>query len=108
MERVIENGVLREIKDGLKSLIVERLKLEIEPSSIKDDAPLFGSSEDAAATGALALDSVEALEIVVGIEEKWGVVVKDDSVANEFYSINTLSGLVSRLLSEETKEAAVG
>jgi acyl carrier protein len=94
---------IEEIKDGLKNLIVQRLKLEIDPSSITDDAPLFGSPETPASDG-LLLDSVESLEIVLAIEEKWGVVVEDDSVAKEFYSINTLSGLVSRLLSENALE----
>jgi acyl carrier protein len=88
---------LKEIKDGLRSLIVERLKLDIDPSSIQDQAPLFGAAAEGAEAG-LALDSVEALEIVVGIEEKWGVVIEDDSVANEFFSLETLSGLVQRLL----------
>ena len=88
---------IESIKSGLKALIVERLKLDVAPESIQDDAPLFGGGE-AGAEGGLALDSVEALEIVVGIEEKWGVVIQDDSVANEFYSIDTLSGLLQRLL----------
>jgi len=99
---------IESVKMGLKSLIVERLKLEVEPASIEDGAPLFSAAGEAGAeAGAgLALDSVEALEIVVGIEEKWGVVIEDDSVANEFYSIDTLSGLVKRLLETPVAEAA--
>lgn len=92
------------IKDGLKALIVERLKLDVEPQSIKDDAPLFGAAEGT--EGGLSLDSVEALEIVVGIEERWGVVIQDDSVANEFYSVDTLATLVSRLLAAGASQAA--
>lgn len=99
---------LQGIKDGLRALIVERLKLEVDPASIADEAPLFSAAEGSA-EGGLALDSVEALEIVVGIEEKWGVVIEDDSVANEFYSLDTLGGLVHRLLSAmPVKEEAVG
>lgn len=100
-----ESVNLTEIKIGLRELIVERLDLDIEPSSIKDEAPLFEAGEEGGEEG-LSLDSVEALEIVVGIEEKWGVVIQDDSVANEFRSIETLSGLVVRLLSEGVPEAA--
>ena len=105
---VAQNVDIEAIKAGLKSLVVERLKLEIDPSSIQDATPLFaGADENVAAAGpGLALDSVEALEIVVGIEEKWGVVIEDDSVANEFYSIDTLSGLVKRLLDTPVAEAA--
>jgi acyl carrier protein len=97
---------LKDLKAGLKSLIVERLRLSVEPASIQDTAPLFGGGEQGAETGGLALDSVEALEIVVGIEEKFGVVIEDDSVAKEFYSIQTLAGLVDRLLTEGGKKAA--
>jgi acyl carrier protein len=95
----------REIKDGLKALIVNRLKLNIDPLTIKDEAPLFGAPGTNDEAGGLSLDSVEALEIVVGIEEKWGVVIEDDSVANEFFSIDTLGNLVCRLL-DSTKEAS--
>jgi acyl carrier protein len=55
----------------------------------------------------LSLDSVEALEIVVGIEERWGIVIQDDSVANEFYSVDSLASLVNRLLAAGADQAAV-
>jgi acyl carrier protein len=95
-----------QIKAGLKSLIVDRLNLPIDPASIQDDAPLFGTPDESV-PGGLALDSVEALEIVVGIEEKWGVVIQDDSVSSQFYSIDTLSALVVGLLTEPGEKAAV-
>jgi acyl carrier protein len=94
-----------EIRMGLKQLIVERLNLDVEAESIGDEDPLFANPDDPSAEGGLALDSVEALEIVVGIEERWGVVIQDDSMANEFYSIESLAGLVCRLLSESDQEA---
>ena len=94
-----------EVKEGLKQLIVERLKLNVDPTSIKDEAPLFGAPGANDEAGGLSLDSVEALEIVVGIEEKWGVVIEDDSVANEFYSIDTLGSLVTRLLTAKNEAA---
>ena len=108
---VTQSVDIESVKMGLKTLIVDRLKLEVDPASIEDGAPLFSGGEASAEAGAeagqgLALDSVEALEIVVGIEEKWGVVIEDDSVANEFYSIDTLSGLVKRLLEAPVAEAA--
>ncbi len=91
------------IKQGLKELIVERLNLHIDPASIGDDVPLFANDEGS--EGGLSLDSVEALEIVVGIEEKWGVVIQDDSMASEFRSIDTLASLVGRLITEDAKVA---
>ncbi|MFP2959158.1 acyl carrier protein [Myxococcus sp. 1LA] len=94
-----------EVKSGLKAMIVDRLRLDIDPASIPDGAPLFGSDSQDGEAGGLGLDSVEALEIVVGIEEKWGVVIEDDSVAKEFHSINTLAAFVNRLLEEDKKAA---
>jgi|GEM_PF-1663171 len=103
----LELSEVKLLKEGLKSLIIDRLKLTIEPSSIQDETPLFGGEKEGEPAG-LSLDSVEALEIVVGIEEKWGVVIEDDSVAKEFYSINTLAGLVSRLLAKGGGKLAAG
>lgn len=94
-----------EVKEGLKQLIVDRLKLNIDPTTIHNEAPLFGEPGANDEAGGLSLDSVEALEIVVGIEEKWGVVIEDDSVANEFYSIDTLGSLVTRLLTAKNEAA---
>jgi len=104
MEMTNEGVGLVAIKDGLKALIVERLKLDIEPQSIKDDAPLFDAAEG---NDGLSLDSVEALEIVVGIEERWGIVIQDDSVANEFYSVDSLAALVDRLLTAGADQPTV-
>ena len=103
------NAEIVSIKQGLKELIVERLKLEITPASIADAVPLFGANEGPEGQESqegLALDSVEALEIVVGIEERWGVAIQDDSMASEFYSIDTLSNLVQRLVAEQAAGAA--
>jgi len=94
-----------EVKTGLKELIVERLKLNVDPATISNEAPLFGAPGSNDEAGGLSLDSVEALEIVVGIEEKWGVVIEDDSVANEFFSIDTLGSLVTRLVGAKSEVA---
>ena len=51
----------------LKSLIVATLKLsDIQPADIPDEEPLIGSPR-------LGLDSVDALELVLAIEKKFGV-----------------------------------
>jgi len=76
-----------EIKQRLKSMIVERLKLQIDPDDIDLDAPLFGEG--------LGLDSIDALELVVGLEQEFGVQVPDEAVGREaFGSINTLAEFV--------------
>ncbi len=76
-----------EIKQRLKAMIVERLKLQINPDDIDLDAPLFGEG--------LGLDSIDALELVVGLEQEFGVQVPDEAVGREaFGSINTLAEFI--------------
>ncbi len=59
------------------------LRLELEPGSIRDSDPIFGEG--------LGLDSIDALELVVLIEEEFGVAVPDDEQAREIFStIGTL------------------
>ena len=56
----------------LKQFIVRRLRLEsIDPQSIADDAQLVG--------GGLDLDSIDLLELVVGLEKEYGVKIADVS-----------------------------
>lgn len=57
---------------AMKSLLVERLDLLVEPDWITDDQPLFGRG--------LELDSVDALEIAVGMEDFFAVTLTDDDV----------------------------
>jgi len=87
---------IEEIKPRLKEMIVERLTLDISPDEIKDDAPLFSDENDG-----LNLDSVEALEIVVGIEQNFEVTVEEGDYKQEFYSINTLSQFVNGLRDQQ-------
>jgi acyl carrier protein len=78
---------LMEVKDRLKKLIIQRLKLQMEPEAIDDNAPLFGEG--------LGLDSIDALELVVGLEQEFGVQVPDEAVGREaFASINALAEFV--------------
>ena len=73
----------------LKKLIVETLALEdTTPDEIDTDAPLFGDG--------LGLDSIDALEIAMVLEERYGVTLDDDPEANQqvFESVRTLTAFV--------------
>jgi acyl carrier protein len=60
----------------LKSLIVTTLALEdVTAAEIDTDAPLFGEG--------LGLDSIDALEIAMVIEERYGVTLEEDSEKNQ-------------------------
>ena len=75
--------------DELKVLIVDTLALEdVTAKEIETDALLFGDGLD--------LDSIDALEIAMAIEEKYGVILGDDPDANQkiFMSVRTLAEFV--------------
>jgi acyl carrier protein len=77
-----------ELKDQIKRLLVERLKLEIEPQSIGDDQPLF---EDQG----LGLDSIDALELVLGVEQELGVRIEDEEMGSQaLVSVHSLAEFV--------------
>ena len=79
-----------ELKRRVKALIVRQLKLEIDPETIKDDAPLFGDDP-----AGLKLDSIDALELVLGVEKEFGIKVQDEEVgAKAFASVNALCRFV--------------
>jgi acyl carrier protein len=74
------------LEDELKHLIVEALTLEdIRPSDIQPTEPLF-------VTG-LGLDSIDALELAIAIEKRYGVRFAPDDAQNEriFASLRSLA-----------------
>lgn len=72
------------VRHKLKELIVEELNLEGKsPDEIDDAAPLFGDG--------LGLDSLDALQLAVAIEESFGVRVPEGEEARPiFASVNAL------------------
>ena len=73
----------------LKKLIVETLALEdTTPDEIETDAPRFGEG--------LGLDSIDALEIAMVLEERYGVTLDDDPESNQriFESVRSLTAFV--------------
>ncbi len=81
-------GVPRELIEEIKRLIIDRLKLEeITPEDIDPDAPLFGEG--------LGLDSIDALELVIGLENQYGVSIPDAEVGKKvFQSVRTIAQYV--------------
>jgi len=79
------SGVTEELIQDVKQLIIERLKLEeIAAEDIDSDAPLFGEG--------LGLDSIDALELVIGLEKEYGVSIPDAEVGkNVFQSVRTIA-----------------
>jgi acyl carrier protein len=78
------------LRAEIKDLIVRELNLEgRDPASIEDEAPLFGEG--------LGLDSLDALQLAMSIEEKFGVRVPEGDEARPiFRSVAALADYVNR------------
>ncbi|CAI1614855.1 acyl carrier protein [Serratia fonticola] len=89
-------SVLEKIKMGL----IERLNLYQKVSQIDDDTPLFGSG--------LKLDSVDATEVVVLLDEIFGIRVTEGDDPSYMRSVNTLTSFVIAKQGETTNGSATG
>lgn len=77
---------LQQLKKEIKETIIKTLQLEdITPESIIDSEPLFGKG--------LGLDSIDALELGVGLKKRFGVKFSSESEDNKkhFASVNALA-----------------
>ena len=78
-----------ERKNKIKALIIDKLNLEMSITDIGDDAELFGSKE----SGGVGLDSVDALEIAVGIMNEFNVEISDEDM-HIFQSVNMVDSFI--------------
>lgn len=77
------------LETRLKKLIVESLALEdVEPEEINTEEALFVEG--------LGLDSIDALELALAIQEEFGVATSPDDERNReiFYSVKSLADFV--------------
>ncbi|MEV6775963.1 acyl carrier protein [Streptomyces syringium] len=75
----------------IKSMIIDRLGLDVEPAVVSDNQPLFGRG--------LEMDSLDTLEIVVMVNNEYDVLISDEDF-EAFGSINALVDFI------EDREAA--
>lgn len=77
---------MEDLKIELKKQIIQELNLEaVSPDDIENDAPLFGGN-------GIGLDSIDALELVLIMENYHGVKIPDSTVGEKvLYSINTMA-----------------
>jgi acyl carrier protein len=64
------------LRDAIKEMMVENLMLKVTKEEISDDLPLFGPD-------GLGLDSIDALELVVSLEKRFGVTVANSETARQ-------------------------
>jgi acyl carrier protein len=79
------------LRSELKHLIVGELNLKgRDPETIEDDTPLFGTG--------LGLDSLDALQLAMSIEEKMGVRIPEGEEARSiFASVRSLADHIAKV-----------
>ena len=61
----------------IKQLIIDSLKIaDVTPDDIEDGAPIFGNPR-------LELDSLDAVELFVALQKRYGVKVDDQNLAKD-------------------------
>lgn len=70
---------MSEIMQKLKELMITRLKLKIGAGEINEGTQLFGPD-------GLGLDSIDVLELVVGIKKEFGVDITDRETAQKVFT----------------------
>ena len=81
---------MTDIEADLKTMIVEILGLEdVRPEDIGSEENLFDDS-------GLALDSIDALELGVSIQKKYGIKIdpQDKSINEHFKSVRSLADFI--------------
>jgi acyl carrier protein len=74
------------LKNELKTLIIENCELAIDVNDIDDDLPLFERKSE------LALDSIDALQISIAIQNTYGIAIRDSKeMRRVMLSINTFA-----------------
>ena len=82
-----------ELRSEIKRLIVRELNLAgRDPETIDDEAPLFGAG--------LGLDSLDALQLAMSIEEQLGVRIPEgDEARSVFASVRAIADHVAKVRS---------
>ncbi len=80
---------MEELVLELKQQIIKTLNLEdVACEDIDNDAPLFGDG--------LGLDSIDALELIVLLEKRYGIKLSDPSQGKAiFKSVNTMAQYIA-------------
>ena len=80
---------MQELEQEIKELIIESLNLEdVAAADIQTDAPLFVEG--------LGLDSIDALELGLALQRRYGIVISDSETGREhFASVRRLAEFVA-------------
>ncbi len=89
------NGTL---KRDIKQMMVENLMLQVGPHEISDEQSLFGP-------GSLGLDSVDALQLVVALDKKYGLKIPNPESARQILqSVRAMAEAVAKHLASAPQD----
>ncbi|NSW58299.1 MAG: acyl carrier protein [Armatimonadetes bacterium] len=75
-----------DLRSQLKNMIVERLFLNVSPDEIDDDENLMDEYN---------IDSVNLFEIIVGLEDEFGIQLEEEDLNVETFStVSNIAGFV--------------
>lgn len=82
--------VTSKVEQDVANLIVQTLKLKVDPATIQPEAPLFGDG--------LGLDSIDALELSLAISQTYGYQVRsnDPDIKSIFSSLRALAAAIEK------------
>ena len=80
---------MEELMTTLKKEIFEQLNLQhLKPEDVANDQPLFGEG--------LGLDSIDALELIVLLQQKYGIKLADSSEGPKiFHTVRTMADYIT-------------
>lgn len=74
------------MKDRIKTMMVERLYMNVSPDQIENDKSLINE---------YGVDSLNLLELIVGIEEEFGIRIDDSEFrVSNFETVDALAGFL--------------
>ncbi|MGQ9535369.1 MAG: acyl carrier protein [bacterium] len=77
----------KNLTNRVKETIIKELNLELTPREIDDDEPLFAMG--------LGLDSVDALQLVLAVEEEFGITISEEDI-EAFRSVNSIADYIQQ------------
>ncbi len=84
-----------ELKQALKAMIVKECDKDVDPETITDEEQLIGG-------GPLNLDSLDALQICMAVQERYGVRIEDGPKARK--ALRNIDALVETIMRERAPQ----
>jgi acyl carrier protein len=85
-----------ELKHALKVMIIEECDKDIDPGTITDEEQLIGG-------GSLGLDSLDALQISLAVQQRYGVRIEDGPKARKV--LRNIAALAAAISAERHVDA---